>query len=172
MKTVSKVENKQIKTKPKKEKKPPYPGKTACKATFILGIIATISLIALASAPYLIGMFATFLFMFASVGVIITTIMSMGVFWTFEGFRKFWANTFNVIIKMFDSPNELVNALKPSIIYVSLALLAFAIAGFVVNLVFFIKHKQNKAKFIVSCVFLGLAILFTVLTIVGYLTYK
>jgi len=139
--------------------------------TLVLQIIITIGLLCVALAPVLSVLFGIGLLMFVVVGVIITTAATLGIAWTSEPFRNFWKKTWDLLNNVMD-PQKIVDALKDKIIWLTIVIFIASSVGFIYNLIYYIKNKTNKKRFITSCVFLGIALIAVILGIVLYLTYK
>lgn len=148
------------------------PGKW-CSITLIIQIILTVALGLIAFAPFLSALAG---FMLGAVLVLVAifiTCVTAGLAWLNGGVRSFFSKGFEVAKKALEQPDAIKTFLKPYIVYIALPMFIVSSIGFVYNLIYFLKHeKANKARFIASCIFLGICVVNLILALSIYLTAK
>lgn len=145
--------------------------KKLCKVSLIISIVITVLFMIFAAAPFLSSAFGIFIYLMLGIGAMLMTICSLGVAWIDSDFRNKWESAFNFAKKITEDGAVIAKAINYHVIWVSIILFILSSFGFIVNIINYIKYKDNKNKLIASIVCLGFALLALISSNIIYLSY-
>ena len=136
---------------------------------FIFAILATVVLFVYAiacAAPILIVFPILIFFLFV---VLIPTVFTIGIIWTSEGYRNFISGLGDTMLKIINSSQDAVLALKTSLPY-GLSITMVLVASYLaISIISFVKDKTGpgcKKHLIFSIILSSLSVLFLIISIV------
>lgn len=145
----------------------------ASTITLILAIIGTVGtafMTILPATPALVGILLFIALVFV---ILLCSVFTLFLIWMAQGFRDFIVKFWGVVAACFTGADKVMETIRTIFPYLAIVCGILVVAGFTVNLIAYLKHKESKklkGRFIATSIMLGAsAVLIIVAALLVYL---